>query len=205
MKAIPNKQVKLIVVRGKIVARRLSPRACECGRVLHSVAGRSETTWQTGAGHHRLSRVRRSDKDFKLRNRIIWQATAFCIGASLAGTRLNWWTKSLDPIRVPAKYPDKKYFPNKGKLSGNPRLQPSREDDSPVPVPGRACRAALSMTNEGDSVLDAVHGGGIVRNCADAQPLRLRMRRSPRVCGVRQLHAGRLRTRPMVEAHLRSH
>lgn len=68
----------------------------------------------------------------KLRNRIIWH-----FGHGLHCSRrfsgryetINWWTKSddyifhLDPVRVPSKYPNKKYFkgPNIGKLSGNPK------------------------------------------------------------------------------------
>lgn len=67
----------------------------------------------------------------KLRNRVIW---TFEHGAH-ARKRLSgryetvlWYTKgdtysfSLDPIRIPQKYPGKKHYkgPNRGELSGNP-------------------------------------------------------------------------------------
>jgi len=71
------------------------------------------------------------DHGLKLRNRIVW---AFGHGLHcqkrLSGRHetIIWFTKSddyvfnLDPIRVPSKYPNKKYFkgPRKGELSGNP-------------------------------------------------------------------------------------
>ncbi|MCS7060593.1 MAG: site-specific DNA-methyltransferase [Anaerolineae bacterium] len=67
----------------------------------------------------------------KLRNRIVWK-----FGHGLHASRrfsgryetILWFTKTedyifnLDPVRVPSKYPGKRYFkgPNKGKPSGNP-------------------------------------------------------------------------------------
>lgn len=67
----------------------------------------------------------------KLRNRIVWH-----FGHGLHATKrlsgryetLLWFTKTdiytfnLDPIRVPSKYPGKRYYkgPHQGKLSGNP-------------------------------------------------------------------------------------
>ena len=68
----------------------------------------------------------------KMRNRIVWhfEHGLHCT-RRLSGRyeTINWWTKSdnyifdVDPIRVPSKYPNKRYFkgPNVGKLSGNPR------------------------------------------------------------------------------------
>ena len=69
--------------------------------------------------------------NLKLRNRIVWQ-----FGHGLHASRrfsgryevVLWFTKSdsyvfnLDPVRVPQKYPGKRYFkgPNRGQLSGNP-------------------------------------------------------------------------------------
>ena len=66
-----------------------------------------------------------------LRNRIVWQ-----FGHGLHASKrfsgryevILWFTKTdeyifnLDPIRIPQKYPQKKYFkgPKKGELSGNP-------------------------------------------------------------------------------------
>ena len=70
-------------------------------------------------------------KNLKLRNRIIWH-----FGHGLHASKrfsgryetILWFTKSdeykfnLDSIRIPAKYPGKRYYkgPNKGKPSGNP-------------------------------------------------------------------------------------
>ena len=69
--------------------------------------------------------------NLKLRNRIVWQ-----FGHGLHASRrfsgryevVLWFTKgdsyvfNLDSVRVPQKYPGKRYFkgPNKGQLSGNP-------------------------------------------------------------------------------------
>ncbi len=122
----------------------------------------------------------------QLRNRIIWH-----FGHGLHCTRrlsgryetINWWTLSdeytwhLDPIRVPAKYPGKKYFkgPNAGKLSGNPLgKNPSdvwafpnvknnhpEKTDHPCQFPVELVeRLVLSMTNPGDAVLDPYMGVG---------------------------------------------
>lgn len=68
----------------------------------------------------------------KLRNRIIWRFNHGLHCTKRFSGRYEvilWFTKSdeyvfnLDPVRVPAKYPGKRYFkgPKKGQLSGNPR------------------------------------------------------------------------------------
>ena len=96
---------------------------------------------------------------------------------------INWWTKSddytwnLDSIRVPAKYPNKRHFkgPNAGKLSGNPKgknpsdvqIFPNVKNNHPEKTT-HPCqfpvelveRLVLSMTNEGDAVLDPYMGVG---------------------------------------------
>ncbi len=70
--------------------------------------------------------------DLKLRNRIVWTfGHGLHCSKRLSGRyeTINWWTRgdsytwNLDPIRVPSKYPNKRYFkgPNIGKLSGNPK------------------------------------------------------------------------------------
>ena len=72
------------------------------------------------------------ENGLKLRNRIIWY-----FGHGLHATKrfsgryetILWFTKTdnyifnLDDVRVPSKYPGKKYFkgPKKGQLSGNPK------------------------------------------------------------------------------------
>ena len=165
----------------------------------------------------------------KLRNRIIWQ-----FGHGLHATKrlsgryetINWWTKSdaytwnLDPIRVPAKYPGKRYFkgPNVGKLSGNPKgKNPSdvwefpnvksnhpEKTIHPCQFPVELVeRLVLSMTDPGDAVFDPYMGVGSTVVAA------LRHGRTAYGCDivpeyveiaqerVRQLHDGTLRTRPM--------
>ncbi len=68
---------------------------------------------------------------FKLRNRIIWRFNHGLHASKRFSGRYEvilWFTKSddyifnLDPVRIPAKYPGKRYFkgPKRGQLSGNP-------------------------------------------------------------------------------------
>lgn len=165
----------------------------------------------------------------QLRNRIVW---AFGHGLHctkrLSGRHetILWFTKSdqyifnLDPIRVPSKYPNKKHFkgPNKGKLSSNPLgKNPSdvwdipnvksnhvEKTDHPCQFPiGLVERLVLSLTDEGDSVLDPYMGVGSAALAA------LKHGRSAYGCDFEQryvdiawerihaLRAGNLRTRPM--------
>ncbi len=122
----------------------------------------------------------------KLRNRIIWH-----FGHGLHASKrfsgryetILWFTKSdkytfnLDPVRIPQKYPNKKYFKgnNKGKLSCNPLgKNPSDIWEIPnvknnhVEKTVHPCqfpvelieRLILSMTNEGDIVFDPFLGAG---------------------------------------------
>ena len=69
--------------------------------------------------------------NLKLRNRIVWHFGHGLHARKRFSGRYEvvlWFTKSdsyvfnLDPVRVPQKYPGKRYFkgPNKGRLSGNP-------------------------------------------------------------------------------------
>lgn len=165
----------------------------------------------------------------KLRNRIIWH-----FGHGLHCTNrlsgryetINWWTRgdkytwNLDPIRVPSKYPGKRYFkgPNVGKLSGNPKgknpsdvwIFPNVKSNHPEKT-SHPCqfpvelveRLVLSMTNPGDAVFDPYMGVGssvIAALMHDrkaygcdivSEYVKLTHQR------IEQLHAGTLRTRPM--------
>ena len=83
------------------------------------------------------------DLNMQLRNRIVWH-----FGHGLHSKKrfsgryevIMWYTKqddyifNLDPVRVPSKYPGKRYFkgPNKGNLSGNP-LGKNPEDVWEIP------------------------------------------------------------------------
>ena len=165
----------------------------------------------------------------KMRNRIVWhfEHGLHCT-RRLSGRyeTINWWTKSddyifdVDPIRVPSKYPNKRYFkgPNVGKLSGNPRgKNPSdvwifpnvkhnhvEKTIHPCQFPVELVeRLVLSMTEEGDKVFDPYMGVG------SAVVAALKHGRQGYGCDVveeyvdiawervRALQSGTLRTRPM--------
>jgi len=101
----------------------------------------------------------------KLRNRIIWHFEhGLHCQKRLSGRHesILWFTKSdhytfhLDPIRVPAKYPNKKYFKGSkiGQLSGNPlgknpgdvwifpnvKNNHVEKNSSSLPISSRTCR-----------------------------------------------------------------
>lgn len=126
------------------------------------------------------------DEQFVLRNRIIW---TFGHGLN-AENRFSgrhetilWFTKgkdylfNLDPVRVPQKYPGKKYSkgPKKGEYSGNPlgknpsdiweipNVKANHVEKTehpcqfPITVPRRLIQA---LTNENDIVFDPFNGSG---------------------------------------------
>ena len=134
-----------------------------------------------------------------LRNRIIWHfGHGLHCQHRLSGRyeTINWWTRdrgytwNLDSIRVPSKYPGKRYFkgPKKGQLAGNPLgKNPSdywtcdlhhemtrpvweipnvkhnhvEKEDHPCQFPVElAERLVLALTNPGDTVLDPYMGVG---------------------------------------------
>ena len=171
----------------------------------------------------------RDEFKLKLRNRIVWH-----YGHGLHCTKrlsgryetINWWTKgdaytwNLDPIRIPSKYPQKRYFrgPRTGELSGNPLgKNPSDMWDIPnvknnhVEKTEHPCqfpvelveRLVLSMSDPGDAVLDPYVGVGSTLIAAAKHG------RDAYGCDVDQdyidiarerlaeLDAGTLRTRPM--------
>jgi len=122
----------------------------------------------------------------KMRNRIIWHFEhGLHCSRRLSGRyeTIMWFTKGddyvfeLDPIRVPQKYPGKKYFkgPKAGQYSCNP-LGKNPGDVWTIPnvksnhveKTGHPCqfpvelieRLVLSLTREGDWVLDPFLGTG---------------------------------------------
>lgn len=163
----------------------------ECIRLLHP---QGSLCWQVG-NHVQNGEVFPLDivlyhifKDhgLKLRNRIVWHfGHGLHCSKRLSGRHetILWFTKSddytfnMDPIRVPSKYPNKKYFkgPNKGKFSCNPNgKNPSDVWEIPN-VKSNHCektihpcqfpvelveRLVLSMTNEEDNVFDPFMGVG---------------------------------------------
>jgi adenine-specific DNA-methyltransferase len=122
----------------------------------------------------------------RLRNRIIWHFEhGLHCSKRLSGRyeTILWFTKSddyifnLDPIRVPSKYPGKKYFkgPKAGQLSSNPlgknpgdiwifpnvKNNHVEKTEHPCQFPVELVeRLVLSLTNRGDSVFDPYMGVG---------------------------------------------
>lgn len=165
----------------------------------------------------------------KLRNRIVWTfGHGLHCQKRFSGRHetILWFTKNdeyifnLDPIRIPSKYPNKKYFkgPNRGQISSNPLgKNPSDVWDIPnvkanhvektvhpcqFPI-GLVERLVLGLTNPGDNVLDPYIGVGSSAIAA------LKNERNAYGCDitkeyidialdrVKQLETGTLRTRPM--------
>jgi adenine-specific DNA-methyltransferase len=122
----------------------------------------------------------------KMRNRIIWHFEhGLHCSRRFSGRyeTIIWYTKSdeytfnLDPIRVPQKYPGKKYFkgPKAGQYSCNPlgknpgdlwiipnvKCNHVEKTEHPCQFPVELIeRLVLSMTNEDDWVLDPFLGTG---------------------------------------------
>lgn len=245
---LPDEKIKLIVTSppynlGKEYESRASIDAYletqrrvirECVRVLHP---HGSLCWQVG-NYVRNGEIIPLDsalypvfraQGLKLRNRIIWHFEhGLHCSKRLSGRyeTINWWTKgddytwNLDPIRVPSKYPGKRYFkgPNVGKLSGNPKgKNPSdvwtfpnvknnhaEKTIHPCQFPVELVeRLVLSMTDAEDAVFDPYMGVG---SSVIAALMHNRMAYGCDVVPeyvdiawerVRQLQAGTLRTRPM--------
>lgn len=122
----------------------------------------------------------------KMRNRIIWHFEhGLHCSRRFSGRyeTIIWFTKTddyvfnLDPVRVPQKYPGKKYFkgPKAGKYSCNPlgknpgdlwvipnvKSNHVEKTEHPCQFPVELIeRFVLSMTNEGDWVFDPFLGSG---------------------------------------------
>jgi adenine-specific DNA-methyltransferase len=122
----------------------------------------------------------------KLRNRIIWTYGHGLHCQNRFSGRYEtilWFSKTddytfnLDPVRIPSKYPDKKYFkgPRRGEISGNPlgknpgdvweipnvKANHVEKTEHPCQFPvGLVERLVLALTDEGDCVLDPYLGVG---------------------------------------------
>lgn len=122
----------------------------------------------------------------RMRNRIVWHFEhGLHCNRRFSGRyeTIIWFTKSddyvfaLDPIRIPQKYPGKKYFkgPNAGKYSCNPlgknpgdlwiipnvKSNHVEKTDHPCQFPVELIeRLVLSMTNKDDWVFDPFLGSG---------------------------------------------
>lgn len=170
-----------------------------------------------------------SELGLKMRNRIIWHFEhGLHCRRRFSGRyeTIVWFTKSddyvfnLDPVRVPQKYPGKKYFrgPKAGQYSCNPlgknpgdlwvipnvKSNHVEKTEHPCQFPVELIeRLVLSMTNEGDWVFDPFLGTGTsivaaVRHGrrgagAEIVPKYVELARER----IRQALEGTLRTRPM--------
>ena len=245
---LPGQSVKLIVTSppynlGKEYERRLSLTSyldqqrrviTECMRVLHP---QGSICWQVGNYVDNGQIIPLDVKLYpifealgmRMRNRIIWH-----YGHGLHATRrfsgryevLLWFTRSdtytfhLDAVRVPQKYPGKKYFkgPRRGELSGNPlgknpgdvweipnvKANHVEKTAHPCQFPVELIeRLVLAMTDPGDWVLDPFMGAGTTALAAlihqrkaigaEIMPKYVEIARER----VRLAEAGQLRIRPM--------
>lgn len=163
----------------------------ECVRLLHP---NGSLCWQVGNHVHDgeifpldiiLYHIFK-DHGLKLRNRIVWHFEHGLHCSNRMSGRyetIMWFTKgddytfNLDPIRVPSKYPNKKYYkgPKAGQLSSNPngknpgdvwifpnvKHNHAEKTIHPCQFPVELVeRLVLSMTDEGDSVFDPYMGVG---------------------------------------------
>lgn len=206
----------------------------ECVRLLHP---QGSLCWQVG-NHVQNGEIVPLDvvlypifraHGLRLRNRIVWHFEhGLHCSKRLSGRyeTILWFTKgddyvfTLDPIRVPAKYPGKKYFkgPKAGQLSGNPLgknpgdvwIFPNVKNNHvektihPCQFPVELVeRLVLALTRPGDAVLDPYLGvgssvlaalmhGRVGYGC-DVVPEYVEIARER----VALLCAGRLKTRPM--------
>lgn len=203
--AVPDNLVKLIITSppynlGKPYETRLNMEEYisqqkkvieECFRVLNE---RGSICWEVG-NHVDNGKIIPLDVilfpifsslGLHLRNRIIWH-----FGHGLHASKrfsgryevILWFTKSnhytfnLDAVRVPQKYPQKKYFkgPKRGQFSGNPvgknpsdvweipnvKANHVEKTIHPCQFPVELVeRLVLALTDEGDRVLDPFMGVG---------------------------------------------
>ena len=205
LKQIPDASIQLIVTSppynlGKEYEKKLQLKAYleeqavvieECARTL---SPKGSICWQVGNYVNNGSIIPLdtvlypifSGLGLTMRNRIIWHFEHGLHCSKRFSGRyetLLWFTKSadyifnLDPVRVPQKYPGKKYFkgPNAGKFSCNPKgKNPSdvwvipnvknnhvEKTEHPCQYPVELVeRLVLSMTDPGDWVLDPFLGTG---------------------------------------------
>ncbi|MBI2918737.1 MAG: site-specific DNA-methyltransferase [Chloroflexi bacterium] len=162
----------------------------------------------------------------RMRNRIVWHFEhGLHCSRRFSGRyeTIMWFTKSdeyvfnLDPVRVPQKYPGKKYFkgPKAGQYSCNPlgknpgdlwvipnvKSNHVEKTEHPCQFPVELIeRLVLSLTNEGDWVLDPFLGTGTTVIAA--------IRRGRRGVGAetvaRYAHLARQRIQQEIEGTLRT-
>lgn len=206
----------------------------ECARAL---SPRGSICWQVGNYVDRGAIIPLdtvlypifSGLGFRMRNRIIWHFEhGLHCSRRFSGRyeTIIWFTKSddyvfnLDPVRIPQKYPGKKYFkgPKAGQYSCNPlgknpgdlwaipnvKNNHVEKTEHPCQFPVELIeRLVISLTNEGDWVFDPFLGTGTtiiaaIRHSrrgvgAEIVPKYVKLARER----IRQELEGTLRTRPM--------
>lgn len=206
MRRLPDESMKLIVTSPPYNIGKTYEKHCdletyvasqsqvisECVRLLHS---EGSICWQVGNHVASNGEIVPLDvilyqqfkrHDLRLRNRIIWHFEHGLHCTKRFSGRYEtilWFTKgdrytfNLDPIRVPQKYPNKRYYkgPHIGELSCNPigknpgdvwtipnvKNNHVEKTTHPCQFPVELVeRLVLSMTDEGDNVFDPYMGVG---------------------------------------------
>lgn len=205
LKQIPDKSIQLVVTSppyniGKEYEKKININIYieqqrkvikECVRVLND---EGSICWQVGnyvakSGIIPLDTILYpifSELELIMRNRIVWHFEHGLHCKNRFSGRyetINWFTKTnnyvfnLDPVRVPQKYPGKKYFkgPKAGQFSCNPlgknpgdlwiipnvKNNHIEKTDHPCQFPIELVeRLILSMTDKDDWVLDPFLGAG---------------------------------------------
>lgn len=205
LESIPDGLVQLIVTSppyniGKEYENRLKldeyleQQSAVIGECVRALSPRGSICWQVGNYVDRGAIIPLDaalypifvNLGLKMRNRIVWHFEhGLHCNRRFSGRyeTIMWFTKSddytfdLDPVRVPQKYPGKKYFkgPNAGKYSCNPlgknpgdvwcipnvKSNHVEKTDHPCQFPVELVeRLVLSMTRRGDWVLDPFLGSG---------------------------------------------
>lgn len=205
LKTIPDQCLQLIVTSppynlGKEYEKRLNlekyldQQAAVIGECVRCLNPHGSMCWQVGNYVDKGSIIPLDtvlypifrNLGLKMRNRIIWHFEhGLHCNRRFSGRyeTIIWFTKSdqyifnLDPVRVPQKYPGKKYFkgPKAGEYSCNPlgknpgdlwvipnvKSNHVEKTDHPCQFPVELIeRLVISMTNEGDWVFDPFIGTG---------------------------------------------
>jgi adenine-specific DNA-methyltransferase len=248
LKTIPDESLQLIITSppyniGKEYEKKLHPdhylrqQAQVIAECVRTLSMRGSICWQVGNYVDKGAIIPLdavlypifSGLGLKMRNRIIWHFEHGLHCSHRFSGRYEtiiWFTKSdeyvfnLDPVRVPQKYPGKKYFkgPNAGQYSCNPlgknpgdlwiipnvKSNHVEKTKHPCQFPVELIeRLVLSLTYEGDWVLDPFLGTGTtiiaaIRNGrkgvgAEIVPRYVQLARQR----IHQAIEGTLRTRPM--------
>lgn len=205
LKQIPDASIQLIITsppynigkeyeKKKDLNRYVEQQAAVIKECVRTLSNKGSICWQIGNFVDKGAIVPLdtvlypifSDLGLKMRNRIIWHFEHGLHCSKRFSGRYEtviWFTKSdrylfnLDPVRVPQKYPGKKYFkgPKAGQYSCNPlgknpgdiwvipnvKSNHIEKTIHPCQFPVELIeRFVLSMTNENDWVLDPFLGTG---------------------------------------------